>query len=147
MFCTRHKLTAGMHIAPNLKQTRRFEKKQIQGSFWHIGHQELNKCQNYVSPMQLWPKWANWKEIQITQCIVITWTIKSLRSFLYVLLSWETLRISLLADSFMEFTTSSCAWRNFIRDAFSCIEYSLHRNDFLYEFQRENKEKHRKENH
>lgn len=27
MFCTRHQLTAGMHIAPNLRQTKRFWKE------------------------------------------------------------------------------------------------------------------------
>lgn len=55
----------------------------------------------------------------------ITWIMRSLRRFLYTCWSWLTHRSSFAAASLMELTTSSCACRTLIREAFNCIEYSL----------------------
>ena len=59
--------------------------------------------------------------------IQLTWTMRSFRRFLYTWSSWWwlTVKSSLDAASFMELITSSWAWRTLIREAFSCIEYSL----------------------
>lgn len=54
-----------------------------------------------------------------------TWMIRSFRSFAYPWWSWLTFRSSLDAASFMELITSSWAWRTLIREALSCMEYSL----------------------
>lgn len=51
--------------------------------------------------------------------------MRSFRRFLYTWWLQLTFKSSLDVASFIELTTSSWAWRTFIREAFSCIEYSL----------------------
>ena len=68
---------------------------------------------------------SNWKANGHAGYSIMTWTMRSLRRCLYRWWCWLTFRRSFPATSFMELTTSSWAWSTLIREALSCIEYSL----------------------